>query len=235
VPQFVLQELHWGGSTIGKRALRLRVIARDGGPLEPAAIFARNLMREIELFLPLTALIDPDLVYPDLPGWGQFAGLVWIFLFAFFPLFNKARLRVGDIAAGTMVVRVPRIVLAPDLAGTRGHKKRDIEERRAAQVEEYSFSAQELDHYGIRELQVLEDLLRRREQGEALDAEVLEVVRQKIQKKIGWPRGSPVKTLPFLKGFYKAQRAHLEHKMLFGKRKERKKTAVIEEEKRMRK
>ena len=36
---FVYTELHWGGQTLGKRWLKLRVISRDGGPLTAEAIF----------------------------------------------------------------------------------------------------------------------------------------------------------------------------------------------------
>jgi uncharacterized RDD family membrane protein YckC len=49
---FTFFELRWHGMTPGKRALRIRVIDRNGGRLRPEAIFARNLMREVELFLP---------------------------------------------------------------------------------------------------------------------------------------------------------------------------------------
>ena len=51
---FIAFELRWQGTTPGKRALGLRVIDRAGGRLRADAIFARNLMREVELFLPLS-------------------------------------------------------------------------------------------------------------------------------------------------------------------------------------
>ena len=53
---FIFFELRWQGATPGKRALGLRVIDRKGGRLKPEAVFARNLMREVEMFLPISLL-----------------------------------------------------------------------------------------------------------------------------------------------------------------------------------
>jgi uncharacterized RDD family membrane protein YckC len=54
-------ELRWRGATPGKRLIGLRVIDRAGGPLRPEAVVARNLMREIEIFLPLSLMLVPKL------------------------------------------------------------------------------------------------------------------------------------------------------------------------------
>ena len=54
---FVRFELAWQGSTPGKRAVGLRVIDRRGGPLLPGAVITRNIMREVETFFPLGALL----------------------------------------------------------------------------------------------------------------------------------------------------------------------------------
>jgi hypothetical protein len=88
--------------------------------------------------------------------------------------------------------------------------------------EEFLFTREQLDIYGIHELQVLEDLLRRHDQG-TLHGRILEDVCEKIKTKIGWPRerwNVPVRS--FLDAFYRAQRATLEKRMLFGQRRERK-------------
>jgi len=42
-------------------------------------------------------------------------GFIWSGIFLFFPLFNKDRLRAGDLIAGTWVVKAPRPILAKDL------------------------------------------------------------------------------------------------------------------------
>ena len=62
--------------------MRLRVIARDGGPLTSDMIIARNLMRELELFLPLSMLIAPEVFFPNPVGWAALPGLLWVFVFA---------------------------------------------------------------------------------------------------------------------------------------------------------
>ena len=49
-------------------------------------MFARNLTREIEVFLPLVALFQPRMLLPGLPAWGAVAGVVWIGAFALLPL-----------------------------------------------------------------------------------------------------------------------------------------------------
>src|SRR5205814_1864442 len=83
------------GATPGKRLIGLRVIDRAGGPLRPEAVVARNLMREIEVFLPLSLLFLPKLTGADTLI--QVLLLVWAGLFLFMPLFNRDRLRLGDL------------------------------------------------------------------------------------------------------------------------------------------
>jgi uncharacterized RDD family membrane protein YckC len=204
---FIAWEVGRSGVTLGKRKVGLRVISRDGGPLTAEAVFARNLTRDLEFFLPLTALLAPQALLPDAPGWGRLLACSWLFLFAFLPLFGRERLRCGDLVAGTLVVRAPALVLLPDLAEAPA---------------EFAFTREQLDIYGIHELQVLEDLLRRDGEG-SVDPRVLAEVGEKIQRKIGWPAEraqAPVR--PFLAAFYRAQRGRLEQKLLFGQRQERK-------------
>ena len=56
---FVHFEISGGGATFGKRKMGVRVISRDGGPLTAEAVFARNLMRNLEFYLPVSALLVP--------------------------------------------------------------------------------------------------------------------------------------------------------------------------------
>ena len=53
---FSLFEMGSRGATPGKRLMGLRVVARDGARLTGSAVIARNAMREIEVFLPLSFL-----------------------------------------------------------------------------------------------------------------------------------------------------------------------------------
>jgi len=230
---FIYFEVHWGGVTVGKRRAELRVISRDGGPLTAEAIFARNIMRDLELYIPVMVLLAPDQMLPEAPGWGWLLAAAWLLVFALMPLFNKDRLRCGDLVAGTMVVKAPVAVLLSDLTarGADAPAERPAARRASAPPpafapapppEEFPFTRQQLDIYGIHELQVLEDLLRRDDQG-ILDRRILEEVCDKIKTKIAWPRERwNVPPRRFLDAFYRAQRALLEQKMLFGQRQERK-------------
>ncbi|WP_174293438.1 RDD family protein, partial [Sphingomonas bacterium] len=112
---FVLFELGGRGATPGKRLIGLRVIARDGARLTGGAVVARNAMREVEVFLPLTFLgFQASEGAAD--AFLTLFALGWSGIFLFFPLFNRDRLRLGDIVAGTWVVRDARQRLAADLA-----------------------------------------------------------------------------------------------------------------------
>src|SRR3546814_9024800 len=53
---FIGFELGSRAATPGKRLMGIRVVARDGGRLTADAVVARNLIRELELFLPLMML-----------------------------------------------------------------------------------------------------------------------------------------------------------------------------------
>lgn len=222
---FIWFETRWSGATFAKRRMGLRVISRDGGPLTAEAIFARNLMRNLEFYLPAAVLLSPEALLPEAPGWGRLLAALWILVFAFMPLFNHDRLRCGDLVAGTIVVKAPQALLLSDLAE---RSARPLPRAATPGVpppppaEAFPFTREQLDIYGIHELQVLEDLLRRDDEG-TLDPRVLADVCEKIKTKISWPAETwNVPVRPFLDAFYRAQRGLLEQKMLFGQRRERK-------------
>ena len=204
---FTWFELRGQGQTPGKRWVGIRVMDARGGPLTADAIVARNLVRELELWMPLTLVLAHDVVWPAAPGWLRLAFCVWLLVFGLMPLFNSDRLRVGDMVAGTLVVRTPRTVLLPDMV--------DREVRRRKQVNgAYRFSDKQLDVYGIYELQVLEEVLRTRERT------ALRAVCDKIRRKIRWDATQgKVDPERFLSEYYAALRARLEKRMLLGKRK----------------
>jgi len=217
---FVVSEIRWNGRTIGKRRLGLRVISRDGGPLTADAVLARNLTRQVEFFLPAMALLAPRAVAADGPGWAVVVAIAWLAVFALLPLFGRDRLRCGDMVAGTLVVESPAAVLLPDLALPPERRAGSTAAEPAGQPA-IAFTREQLDIYGVRELQVLEDVLRRCDEG-TIPSEILAEVREKIERKIGWHRGDLRATdHAFLAAFYRAQRARLEQKLLFGQRVER--------------
>lgn len=85
------------GQTLGKRAFGLRVIDAEGLKLRPPQIILRNLLRALD-FLPLFYLV------------GGISTLI-----------NRKGQRLGDLAAGTVVIRVQPMA-SPDLdpvLGTR--------------------------------------------------------------------------------------------------------------------
>ena len=206
---FVFFELRWHGTTPGKRALGLRVIDRAGGRLRSDAVFARNLMREVELFIPLSLLASGE--QTGSAAWVVVLTLVWAGVFTLMPFFNKDRLRAGDIIGGTWVIRAPKSVLLPDMAKAAAGEAFG----RGAEPSEYVFTREQLDVYGIYELQTLENVLRQKGPD---TRQTWVTVAGRIRRKIGWSQTKPIDSKRFLEAFYAALRAHLETKMLFGVR-----------------
>ena len=197
-------ELAWNGRTPGKRMTGLRVVNRRGGTLTPAAVIARNLMREVELFLPLSIAITGGVGVTN-DAWTFAALLVWVCVLAVLPLFNRDRLRAGDMVAGTWVIIEPKPALMPEL----------VSETAAAAA--YRFTTQQLAVYGVKELPVLEEVLRSPQVSrQALERDVA----QRIARKIGYPDPDAVAldAEKFLEAFYAAQRRRLEAELAFGRR-----------------
>jgi uncharacterized RDD family membrane protein YckC len=210
---FLYFELGDRAATWGKRAMGIRVAARDGGRLTAEAVIARNIVRDVELFLPLVFLTSGEAsgTMTNLTAW---AGFLWVLMFLLFPLFNKDRLRGGDVIAGTWVIQnVKRDlgeIVAPSVA--------ESESEGTAPTEAYQFSDADLSVYGEYELQTLENVLRTGQE------EALERVAASICQKIGWEPGSGDERV-FLEAYYTALRARLERSMRFGKRRKDKHSA----------
>ena len=96
---FIAFEMGPRGATLGKRMVGIRVAARPQGQsgerLTAEAIIARNLLRQIEIFLPLT-------FFQSIGAGGSawIAGSLWFAVFMLFPFFNRDALRAGDVVAG---------------------------------------------------------------------------------------------------------------------------------------
>ena len=190
---FVWFELSPRAATPGKRLLGLRVAMRSGGPLTAGAVFARNAMRELELFLPLSFLVAPRV---GVDAMVAILGATWCSVFVIFPFVNRDQMRVGDLVAGTWVITAPKRLLEADIAGEAAPAM--------------TFAVEALNAYGIKELEVLEEVLRRR------DPAVIKAVAERIRSKIGVAAHEP--DLDFLLAYYKALRAHLEWRLVFGRR-----------------
>jgi uncharacterized RDD family membrane protein YckC len=84
---FVISEMMFDGSSFGKKMLGIRVIKDDGSPIDLVDSLTRNFIRYVDL-LPGTCLVG--------------------FLVM---MFNDKSKRLGDFAAGTLVVRVRSVQL----------------------------------------------------------------------------------------------------------------------------
>jgi uncharacterized RDD family membrane protein YckC len=91
---FLVSEAAWNGQTLGKRATRLRVVGDHGEPLTLGQAAIRNLVRIVD-FLPIFYAI----------------GMLTLFI-------NGRGKRLGDFAAGTLVVRDRERVSLYDLSST---------------------------------------------------------------------------------------------------------------------
>ncbi|MEM7576733.1 MAG: RDD family protein [Planctomycetota bacterium] len=78
---FTLLEWRWSGQTPGKRAMKLRVVSATGARLDAGDLLLRNLLRPIDS-LPFTMAVGGT--------------VAWI---------DPYRRRLGDLLAGTLVVR----------------------------------------------------------------------------------------------------------------------------------
>ena len=197
---FSLFEMGGRGATPGKRMMGLRVVARDGARLTGGAVIARNAMREIEVFLPLSFLAQQTNA-GTADAFLVIFSLLWSGIFLFFPLFNRDRLRIGDLVAGTWVVRSVGTKLGADLV-------------HAAERPRRTFSEAALNLYGVYELQTLEDVLR------SGQAESVATVARIIRQKAGIEDWSD--DYEFLSDYYAALCARLESGLMVGRRRENK-------------
>lgn len=215
---FLHFELAWQGRTPGKKMCGLRVINREGGELLPLAIIARNLTREIEVFLPLSLFMSMD----ARGGWAPLVLLGWVLVIVSLPFFNRYHLRAGDLIGGTMVISMPKRVLLTDLTEQPQRKEETVA---------YTFTHEQLEIYGAFELQVLEEFLRKPPSGQT--DQLLGDVCLKICRKIGWDEViSPQNTRRFLSDFYAAERANLERGQLFSRLRADKTSAPTNKEER---
>jgi uncharacterized RDD family membrane protein YckC len=201
---FIAFELSPRAATPGKRVFGLRVASRSGGRLTADAIFARNAMRQLETMIPLQILVVGAITLgqPEaLAGWMFLLAFAWAAIFTFFPLFNRDRLRTGDLIAGTWVVRAPRHKLIADLADDG-----------ARQNAQFAFTREQLEAYGIKELHVLEEVLRKG------DRKTMRAVSERIRRKVGFTGDAGAFDRDFLAAYYAALRQRLEQRLLFGHR-----------------
>jgi uncharacterized RDD family membrane protein YckC len=113
-------ELAWNGQTPGKRLLSIRVTGDAGVPVTPAQVVIRNLMR----------LIDVQFAYA--------VGLIAMFA-------SREEKRLGDMAAGTVVVSERRRPRPHGPRGAATHSARSVDPRLLDLVRDYWARSPELD------------------------------------------------------------------------------------------
>jgi uncharacterized RDD family membrane protein YckC len=131
---YIYFELAWNGQTPGKHWAKIRVIRTDGMPITLAESVIRNLVRLVD-FLPASYGV----------------GVVTMFI-------NEQSRRLGDLAAGTVVVREQTAVTLdtlakPGVVHLHGFRAPTLEESAAWPLERLS----------ERDVEMAEDFLRRRD------------------------------------------------------------------------
>jgi uncharacterized RDD family membrane protein YckC len=210
IPFYAASELLWNGQTVGKRLMKIKVVSANGQALTTQSLVVRNLMKEAEIFLPgtLVLTLSTEALVPSI------LSLIWVMGVLAVPLFNRRRQRLGDIIAGTYVIHLPKPFLLPDMTKT-------MRPPSAAQPS-FQFLTHQLEHYGAFELQTLEGVLRSSNRAKGPDAykrhkETLAAIVVQVRRKIDYAEPvRPEDQQAFLEAFYKAQRAFLEQRQLFG-------------------
>jgi uncharacterized RDD family membrane protein YckC len=156
---FVLCESLWNGTTPGKRALRLRVVKVGGTPLSFMDSVLRNLLRAAD-FLPVAYLLG-------------LLVMSWDSRFA----------RLGDRAAGTMVVIEDPVRVAPAIALVPPA----TEDEMARFPARISLTPTESES--------LELLLRRRDLSAARRSELADMLAPALARRLGVPAHDPVRFL----------------------------------------
>jgi uncharacterized RDD family membrane protein YckC len=150
----IVLETLWDGKTVGKRVFRIKALTTEGGPIGLRHATIRALIGTIDFFFPT-------------PG-----GLVALA----FALGSKRSQRLGDLAAGTIVVRTPKgvqypVFFAPARGAESYHTLVDPSRLRA-------------DHYSL----VRECLLRANDLSAESWREISEMLASGIAEATGNPR-----------------------------------------------
>jgi hypothetical protein len=138
---FSLWELATRGFTPGKYLVGLRVVGSDGQPVDAKAIFLRNVLRAVDV----------------LPS-GYVIGLVTM-------IGSRHGQRLGDHAAGTLVIRTDRVEAPAALELPEG-------------LEPLALSREQLSRLGARELMLVRSTLRRLHGAQPANAQDSALVQQ---------------------------------------------------------
>ena len=167
---FLFFELAMGGRSLGKRALGLRVLRDGGRPLGLRESLVRNALRVVDM-LPANYLV----------------GLVAMVV-------SPEGKRLGDIAAGTVVVRLDRVARPPELP--------EVEEASA-----FRFDHVHLARLGSTERALLRQTLRRLDEFEPeAAAQALELAVETLRARLGYGAVEPAERKAFLSALWRVSR-----------------------------
>lgn len=156
---YTLFEFLWNGQTPGKRRVKIRVLRLDGNPIGFVEAVLRNLVRPID-FLP--------------SGYGL--GLVVMLL-------NDKTRRLGDLAAGTVVVR-ERADLSLDSLLSAGQSPRPLPAGRSASRDDpdLRLAFPHIRRVTAAEYELIQEVLARLRVSAVTDAAVISLARAIAQK-----------------------------------------------------
>jgi uncharacterized RDD family membrane protein YckC len=167
---FLFFELAMGGRSLGKRTLGLRVLRDGGRPLGLRESLVRNALRVVDM-LPANYLV----------------GLVAMVV-------SPEGKRLGDIAAGTVVVRLDRVARPRELP--------EVEEASA-----FRFDHVHLARLGSTERALLRQTLRRLDEFEPeAAAQALELAVETLRARLGYGAVEPAERKAFLRALWRVSR-----------------------------
>ncbi len=136
---YIVFELIWNGQTIGKRIAKTRVVRLNGNPAGVLEIVVRNLLRMVD-FLPVAYGV----------------GLAVMF-------FNRHARRLGDFAAGTLVIKEGSMVGLESVAPLVATHRQDVPSDSAVAAWRQRFPG--LRRLTAADYELIQDLLARHDQG----------------------------------------------------------------------
>ncbi|HUY60319.1 MAG TPA: RDD family protein [Candidatus Dormibacteraeota bacterium] len=164
VAYYVVSEVTTGGRSPGKGICGLRVVRLDGVPVGPAESLVRNTLRLID-FLPMAYGV----------------GFLSMFL-------TRPARRLGDLAAGTLVIHDPRRPRTPSRAAELG--------RVPVTATDGGTPIPHLDRCGPVELGLLRSVLTRTGLSARARAALAAQVAGSLWTRLGVPAGDPVRSEP---------------------------------------
>jgi uncharacterized RDD family membrane protein YckC len=180
---FIVFELAMNGQTPGKRIVGLRVVKENGYPLNAIDVIVRNLVRLVDFFPVAYSL-----------------GLIVM-------LFNERSRRLGDYAAGTLVIRDRQPLSLDTVQAILRTQEQAVREVAAAAQEGIERDA--LARLNERDIQMIESFLQRRytiANAQPLAKTIADAITQRLQTSDWVAQRATLNDVDFLKGVVAAYR-----------------------------